>query len=209
MTTSPPTANLFMLSAPSGAGKTTLLDALLKDMPQLTLSISYTTRKKRPREKEGEDYYFVSDAAFEDLQQTGGFLEHAKVFNHQYGTPKAEIEQQLAQGNDVMLEIDWQGAQQVRQLMPDSTSIFLLPPSLETLAARLTKRNQDNPDVIAARMAKARAEIAHYNEYDFLVVNDNFDQALADLKAIIISKRLSRPLQTQKYTALLANLLAK
>jgi len=183
---------LFMVSAPSGAGKTSLLKELLGHDDMLHVSVSYTTRSMRPGEKEGKDYHFVNHEKFLRKVEDGSFLEHARVFDNYYGTDRKEVSEQLDQGFDVVLEIDWQGAQQIRSQMPDTLSIFILPPSEETLRHRLEGRGQDDEGVINKRMSAARNEISHYLEYDYLVVNDDFDQALQELKSIVQSNRLRR-----------------
>lgn len=199
---------LYIISAPSGAGKTTLVRALLAATPDMVVSISHTTRPKRPREQDGVNYHFVSEAMFQKLLQENVFLEHAKVFNNYYGTSKQWVEQQLHSGKDVILEIDWQGANLVRKIMPDTVSIFILPPSRDVLWARLRKRAQDDANVIKDRMAQASNEISHYAEYDYLLVNDNFATAVADLQAIIKARRLRQQTQRIVHNNLLENLLA-
>ena len=176
---------LFVITAPSGAGKTSLVSALLKGTPNLRLSISHTTRARRPTEAEGREYHFVSVPQFEQLVAAGEFLEHARVFDNLYGTSRAFVTGQLAQGHDVLLEIDWKGAQQVRAAMPECVSIFILPPSRAALAERLAKRATDTPEVIARRLRDAASDMAHYREFDYVVVNDDFGHALADLQRII------------------------
>lgn len=181
---------LFIISAPSGAGKTSLVKALLGLLPELEASVSYTTRPRRPSEQTGVDYNYVSIEHFQSMVKDGGFLEYAEVFGNYYGTSTKLVEQQLLTGTDVILEIDWQGAQQVRQLVPNCVSIFILPPSKEVLEKRLKGRGQDADDVIARRMQAAVAEMSHYVEFDYLVVNDDFDRALKDLSSLIQSQRL-------------------
>jgi guanylate kinase len=176
---------LFVISAPSGAGKTSLVRALLAARPNLVVSVSHTTRKPRAQEHEGRDYHFVTPARFRELADEGAFLEHASVFDNFYGTGRAQIQDKLAAGNDVLLEIDWQGAQQVRRAMPDSKTIFILPPSRTALEQRLRERRTDSADTIARRLADAAADMAHYNEFDFLVVNDQFERATQELGAIL------------------------
>ena len=176
---------LFVISAPSGAGKTSLVRALLAARPNLVVSVSHTTRKPRAQEHEGRDYHFVTPARFHELVGEGAFLEHASVFDNFYGTGRAQIQDKLAAGNDVLLEIDWQGAQQVRRAMPDSKTIFILPPSRTALEQRLRERRTDSADTIARRLADAAADMAHYNEFDFLVVNDQFERATQELGAIL------------------------
>ena len=173
------------MAAPSGAGKTSLVKALLASEPHLRLSISHTTRKRRPTEAEGREYHFVSVADFEQLVARGEFLEHAKVFDNYYGTSRGFVEEQLRAGNDVLLEIDWQGAQQVRRAMPECATVFILPPSRSALAERLARRATDSPDIIARRLAEAAADMSNYREFDYVIVNDEFDRALADLKRVV------------------------
>ena len=201
-------SRLFVIAAPSGAGKTSLVKALLSSDPSLRLSISHTTRKRRPTEAEGREYHFVSVPEFEQLVARGEFLEHARVFDNYYGTSRGFVEEQLRQGNDVLLEIDWQGAQQVRRAMPQCVTIFILPPSRAALAERLARRATDSPDIIARRLADAAADMSHYREFDYVIVNDNFERALEDLKRIVAGKgddlRGSRP----KLAALVKGLLA-
>jgi len=183
---------LVVVSAPSGAGKTSLVKALLERDEQVRVSVSHTTRAPRPGEREGEHYFFVSAPQFEAMTARGDFLEHAQVFDNKYGTSRDAVMEVLAQGFDVVLEIDWQGARQVRAQFPQAQSIFVLPPSLETLRERLQGRGQDSDEVIARRMADAVAEIRHYDEYDFLVFNDDFERAVDDLSCIFRSLRLRR-----------------
>jgi len=176
---------LIVVSAPSGAGKTSLVKALLASDPQLHLSISHTTRKMRPTEQQGREYHFVSVPQFEQLRAAGEFLEHARVFDNLYGTSRAFVEKQLQAGYDVLLEIDWQGAQQVRRAMPECVSVFVLPPSRRALAERLARRATDTPEVIARRLADAAADMSHYKDFDYVVVNDDFDRAVQELRRIV------------------------
>jgi guanylate kinase len=176
---------LFVITAPSGAGKTSLVGALLASEPRLRLSISHTTRPRRPTEGDGREYHFISVPQFEALVGRHEFLEHARVFDNYYGTSRAFVEAQLRAGHDVLLEIDWNGAQQVRAALPDCLSIFILPPSRQALAERLAKRGTDSAAVIARRLRDAAADMGHYREFDYVVVNDDFARALADLKRII------------------------
>lgn len=176
--------NLIIISAPSGAGKTTLVHALVESVPNLLVSVSHTTRDQRDGEKDGEDYHFIDAPAFEALIKKGEFLEYAEVFNHYYGTSRPWVEQHLAMGNNIILEIDWQGAQQVRKQLNETFTIFILPPSYETLAARLHNRGDDE-NLVRERMQGAAKELSHYREYDFLVINDDFKTALGELTAII------------------------
>ena len=179
---------LFVISAPSGAGKTTLVKALLQSEPRLRLSVSHTTRKMRPTESQGREYHFVTLAEFERRVAAGEFLEHARVFDNFYGTSREFVEAQLRQGHDVVLEIDWQGAQQVRRALPRCVTIFILPPSRAALAERLARRATDTPEVIARRLADAAADMAHYREFDYLIVNDDFTQAVGDLRRIVAGR---------------------
>ncbi|MGP8034339.1 MAG: guanylate kinase [Steroidobacteraceae bacterium] len=199
---------LFVISAPSGAGKTSLVKELLSSEPRLRLSISHTTRTRRPTEAEGREYYFVSKPRFAELVQRDQFLEHAQVFDNNYGTSRAFVEGQLAQGHDVLLEIDWQGAQQVRQAMPDCVSIFVLPPARQALAERLARRATDTPQVISRRLRDAAGDMSHYGEFDYVVVNDDFDKAVADLKRIIDGKGGDLKSTRPELKPLLAELLA-
>jgi len=189
---------LYIVSAPSGAGKTTLVGALLKNMPDIKASISHTTRPMRPGEKEGVNYHFVSEEMFLSLINKEAFLEYAQVFNHFYGTSKEWVEKTLSEGIDVILEIDWQGAEQIRDLIPESKSIFILPPSLEALEERLIKRGQDDPTVIKRRLAAAKEEISHYMMADYLLINDGFDETLVEFNSIILHERLKLQSQKQK-----------
>lgn len=188
---------LFVIAAPSGAGKTSLVKALLASEPHLHLSVSHTTRKRRPAEEEGREYHFVSVPQFEQLVARGEFLEHARVFDNFYGTARGFVEEQLRQGYDVILEIDWQGAQQVRRAMPQCVSIFILPPSRRALAERLARRATDSPEIIARRLRDAAADMSHYREFDYLVVNDDFARAVSDLRRIVAGRaedlRSARP----------------
>jgi guanylate kinase len=176
---------LFVISAPSGAGKTSLVSSLLAARPSLKVSVSHTTRKPRANEIEGRDYYFVAPARFHELIEQNAFLEHAQVFDNFYGTGAAQVHEKLAAGNDVLLEIDWQGARQVRRAMPDSTSIFILPPTRGALEQRLRERRTDSAETIARRLAEASTDMSHYNEFDFVVVNDQFQQAALDVGAVL------------------------
>ena len=182
--------NLFIVSAPSGAGKTSLVAALLKADAGIKLSVSHTTRAPRPGEVDGRDYHFVTREAFDDMVKAGAFLESAFVHGNYYGTSQQWIRDQRAAGADILLEIDWQGASQVRQLMPDAIGIFIMPPSLESLMARLNTRAQDPPDVIARRLSAARAEISHVSEFKYVIINDKFDEAVRDLVSIVRARRL-------------------
>jgi len=182
--------NLFIVCAPSGAGKTTLVDALLKADSGIRLSVSYTTRKPRAGEVDGREYHFVSQEKFQEMAAAGAFLESALVHGNYYGTSQPWINDQRAAGADILLEIDWQGAAQVRKMMPDAIGIFILPPSFEALVSRLNTRAQDPPDVIARRIAGARAEISHVSEFKYVIINDKFDEAVRDLVSIVRARRL-------------------
>jgi guanylate kinase len=199
---------LIVIAAPSGAGKTSLVKALLASEPGLRLSVSHTTRKRRPTEREGREYHFVSVPKFEQLVERGEFLEHARVFDNYYGTARAFVEQQLARGDDVVLEIDWQGAQQVRRAMPQCVSVFILPPTRATLAERLAQRATDTPQIIARRLKDAAADMSHYREFDYVVVNDDFARALADLKRILAGQGEDLRSDRGELAPLLAQLLA-
>ncbi|ODV03547.1 MAG: guanylate kinase [Thiobacillus sp. SCN 63-57] len=193
---------LYIVSAPSGAGKTSLVKALLKTDPGIRLSVSYTTRPPRPGETDGRDYHFVNHERFEIMLAEGEFLEHAEVYGNFYGTSKGSIGRDLNAGRDVLLEIDWQGAGQVRQHFPQSASIFILPPSFNALRTRLAGRGQDSDEVIERRLAAAAHDVAHADAFDYIIVNDDFDHALQDLVAITRSIRLEAARQLKRHTAL-------
>ncbi|MEJ2171425.1 MAG: guanylate kinase [Woeseiaceae bacterium] len=182
---SEPEARLFVIAAPSGAGKTTLVKALTTRHPQLRFSISYTTRAKRRNEAHGVDYLFVDEETFESLRERGELLESATVFDNLYATSRQQVEQHLSAGHPVILEIDWQGAAQVRQSMPECVTIFILPPSLAELERRLRDRRTDSEEVIERRLRDARGDISHWQEFDYVVINDDLDQALADLESVL------------------------
>ncbi|GAA6171303.1 guanylate kinase [Colwellia sp. KU-HH00111] len=206
--------NLFILSAPSGAGKSSLIKALLEQGQQepqrpMQVSVSHTTRDPRPGENNGEHYHFVSVDSFKQQIKKNAFYEYAEVFGNYYGTSEAAIDEQLAQGIDVFLDIDWQGAQQVRMKKPSVTTIFISPPSREELENRLRGRGQDSEDVIAERMAQAQQECSHFQEFDYIVINDDFDQALIDLTIIVKNQRLKRSQQVSQHSVLLNELVAK
>ena len=198
---------LYVVSAPSGAGKTSLLKALTAKIKSISTAISTTTRAKRSGEVEGLDYHFVSVEEFSSMIERGEFLEHAEVFGNFYGTSKTYLTDVLESGQNLVLEIDWQGAQQIRKQLPDAVSIFILPPSREELARRLKKRAQDNEQVINNRMASAIKEISHYDEYDYIVMNDDFELALADIESIILTNKQSLPRESAQYEKLIADLL--
>ncbi len=201
------TGTLFTVSAPSGAGKTSLVTALAASCGALQVSVSHTTRPQRPGEVNGTNYHFISEGSFLEMLDRAEFLEHARVFGNLYGTSQTWVEQQLARGIDVVLEIDWQGAQQINHLMPDSRSIFILPPSRETLLQRLTSRGQDDAATIESRMSEAIAEMSHYAESDYLIINDVFEQALQEMESIICAGRLRADRQTSCQAELLQELL--
>jgi len=202
MTPPPAKGVLYIVSAPSGAGKTSLVKALLKADPAVRLSISYTTRAPRPGETDGRDYHFVSRERFQEMLAEGEFLEHAEVYGNFYGTSKGSIERDLESGRDILLEIDWQGAAQVKRHFPQSASIFILPPSFNALRTRLAGRGQDSAEVIERRLAAAAHEVAHAEAFDYIIVNDDFDHALADLVSITRSIRHEAPRQLVRYAAL-------
>lgn len=207
MTSSTTAGSLFIVSAPSGAGKTSLVKALRQTCPRLAVSVSHTTRAQRPGEEHGRDYFFISRDKFLRMIEAGEFLEHARVFDNYYGTAKSTVEAALARGEDLILEIDWQGARQIRELLPQCQTIFVLPPSREALQDRLSARGQDDAATIARRMADAISEMSHYGEYDYLVINDDFNTALAELRAILEVRRLQTPRQAMRQAKLIANLL--
>ncbi|KTD92616.1 MULTISPECIES: guanylate kinase [unclassified Pseudoalteromonas] len=199
--------NLFILSAPSGAGKSSLINALLKKHTDMKVSVSHTTRSPRPGEENSVHYHFVTTDEFKALIEKNDFFEWAQVFDNYYGTSKQAIESQLNAGIDVFLDIDWQGAQQVRKIMPSVQTIFILPPSKAELEQRLNNRGQDSAEIIASRMAKAQSETSHFNEYDFVIVNDDFDTALNDIETIVMAQRLTLSVQEVRNKKLLNDLL--
>jgi len=198
---------LYIVAAPSGAGKSSLVNACLARDPSIALSISFTSRAPRPGERHAEHYHFVSAAEFEAMIAAGDFFEYAKVHGDWKGTARQSVESQLASGRDVLVEIDWQGARQVREKIPDAVSIFILPPSREALEARMRKRGQDSEETMARRLANARDEMVHFDEFDYLIVNEDFATAAAELHAILTSSRLRQSRQRQRHAALLASLL--
>ncbi len=199
---------LYIIAAPSGAGKTSLVKALLGSTALLMVSVSHTTRLMRPGEEDGKDYNFIDVDTFRAMERDGSFIESAQVFDNFYGTSRSATLDQLKRGVDVILEIDWQGAQQVRELMPDAISIFILPPSREALEQRLKARKQDGPEVIARRMSDAVNEISHYTEFDYIVVNDDMEVALTELRAIILARRLRQEPQAVRNHKIINGLLA-
>lgn len=198
----------FIIAAPSGCGKTSLVAALTASESSIKASVSYTTRPMRPGEKNGVNYHFIEELEFKELIKVNALLEYAKVFDYYYGTSKEWVQQQLEQGFDIILEIDWQGAQQIRQRLEEVISIFILPPSLKILEHRLKKRGQDDEAVILKRMQLAQAEMAHFQEFDYIVINDDFNKAIADLSAIIRTEHLKCKQQLQKLSTLINNLLS-
>ena len=199
--------NLYVVAAPSGGGKTSLIKALLEKDEKISLSVSYTTRPPRPGETDGVHYHFVDEQVFQELLEQGALLEYARVFDHLYGTGREAVLRQLSMGNDVILDIDWQGARQIRASLPTCSTIFITPPSLELLHQRLTRRGQDSAATIRRRMRDAQAEISHWNEFDFVIINDNFDHALADLHSIIRRGRPVRESEKKQNAKILAELL--
>jgi guanylate kinase len=195
---------LFVVVAPSGAGKTSLVNELLRRDGRLRLSISYTTRAPREGEAQGREYHFIDRKKFEAMIASGDFLEHANVYGNYYGTSKRWIETELAGDNDVLLEIDWQGARQVRSLFPEMVGIFVLPPSISELRRRLEARGKDAPETIATRMASARNEVSHVLEFEYIIVNEEFDSAVSDLQAIVRASRVARARQSVRVASLLA-----
>jgi len=201
-----PTGNLFVVAAPSGGGKTSLTRALLESEPMIRLSVSYTTRPPRPGEIDGVDYRFVTADRFAALKAAGEFLEHARVHGNWYATSATWLEAQIDSGQDVLLEIDWQGALQVRKLVPESVQIFILPPSLASLQQRLVRRGQDDEETIARRLSAARDEMRHCIDFDYVIINQDFASAVADLAAIVRASRLRSAQQCVRYGGLLAQL---
>ncbi|KPX17579.1 Guanylate kinase [Pseudomonas syringae pv. delphinii] len=210
------TGTLYIISAPSGAGKTSLVKALMDaqqepqhgEQAKIRVSVSHTTRAMRPGEVDGVNYNFVDRAEFVRMVEHGDFLEQAEVFGNLYGTSQSHLQQTLDEGHDLILEIDWQGARQVRTQMPQARSIFILPPSQQALRQRLTNRGQDSDEIIEARMREAVSEMSHYNEYEYVVVNDDFAGALEDLKSIFRANRLTQQHQQEQYSELFQELLA-
>jgi guanylate kinase len=201
--------NLFIVSAPSGAGKTSLVKALVDSTTDVVVSVSHTTREMRPGEVNGENYFFISYKVFLQMIKQNEFLEYAKVFDHFYGTSQASVEKQLNQGLKVILEIDWQGAELVREKIKDAQSIFILPPSKAALESRLQGRGQDSEEIIARRMKDAESEMSHYGEFDHIVLNDNFDQALSELTALVVGEGDFHPIDEDNLKRLIEELLPK
>ena len=200
--------NLYIVAAPSGGGKTSLVKHLITSLNNIEVSISHTTRAMRPGERDGIDYFFINQDKFLNMVNENQFIEHAQVFNNFYGTSVEQISKRLKQGIDIVLDIDWQGSKQIKHLFPDAVGIFIVPPSLEELKQRLMNRRQDNHEIISDRMKKAQDEMSHYPEFDYLVVNDNFNHAASELEAIVIANRLTMKAQVNKQVKLLSFLLS-
>lgn len=200
--------NLIIVAAPSGGGKTSLVRELVSVLDNIEVSISHTTRNKRPGEKDEVDYFFINEERFLDMIRSNAFIEYARVFNHHYGTSVAQINARLQAGIDVVLDIDWQGAQQIKRIFPDALSVFIIPPSIDILKQRLLDRRQDNEEVIGRRMKRAQDELSHFSEFDYLIINDNFDKAALELQAIVIANRLRMANQAREQGKLLSFLLA-
>lgn len=200
--------NLYIVAAPSGGGKTSLVKALVESMDDIDVSVSHTTRAKRPGEAHGVDYFFIDQSEFMTMLHEHAFIEHAEVFGHSYGTSKSQIEDRLHRGIDVVLDIDWQGAEQIKRIFESAVCIFIVPPSLEALRERLNSRSQDNEDTIVSRMQSAQDELSHYGSFDYLIVNDVFSCALFELKSIVIANRLRMARQVEKQRQLLSFLLS-
>ncbi|CEK09785.1 guanylate kinase [Legionella hackeliae] len=202
------TGNLIIVAAPSGGGKTSLVRKLASSVDNIAISISHTTRNKRPGEVDGADYFFIDEQLFLKMVSENAFVEYAQVFSHYYGTSVAQIKARLEAGIDVLLDIDWQGAQQIRRLFPDAVSVFIVPPSLDVLKQRLQGRRQDHEDVIKERMKRAQDELSHYSEFDYIIVNDDFEKASAELLAIVVANRLKIERQSIQQRKLLSFLLS-
>jgi guanylate kinase len=198
---------LYIISAPSGAGKSSLVRAIVHKLADVVVSVSHTTRPMREGEVDGQDYHFIEESRFNAMVEQGDFLEHAQVFGNYYGTSKQSIEEQLLSGKDVILEIDWQGARQIRQRMSDSRSVYILPPSISALKQRLSNRGQDTDEVIDSRMREAVSEMSHYGEFDYIVINDDFDEATEQLASIFVCNRMLLDNQQRRNAELLADLL--
>lgn len=200
--------NLYIVAAPSGGGKTSLVKALVDGLDEIVVSISHTTRDRRSGEVEGVDYFYVNEDEFNRMIHAHEFVEHARVFDHWYGTSKAQIEARLREGIDVVLDIDWQGAEQIKRLFKTAIGVFIIPPSLEVLRQRLQMRNRDSESIIEDRMRRAQDELSHYGSFDYLIINDNFSCALSELMAIVVANRLSIDRQVEKQRKLLSFLLS-
>ena len=209
MTASPTPGTLFIVAAPSGAGKSSIVNAVLARDPRLCLSISFTSRQPRPGERHAEHYHFISADEFKAMIRAGDFFEYAEVHGDWKGTARQSVEPQLDAGKDVLLEIDWQGARQVREKVPDAVSVFILPPSRDALEQRMRNRGQDSEEVIQRRLAAAREEMSHYDEFDYVIVNDVFDEAVAQMHAIFTASRLRREAQDARHAGLIAARLAE
>ncbi len=203
----PMRGTLFIVAAPSGAGKSSIVNACLARDPNIALSISFTSRAPRPGERHAQHYHFIGTDEFQRMIAAGDFFEHALVHGDLKGTARQSVEPQLAAGRDVLLEIDWQGARQVREQVPDAVGVFILPPSREALEERMRKRGQDSDDTIARRLAAAHEEMSHYHEFDYVIVNENFDTAVAEMCSIFTASRLRRDAQAQRHAAMIAELL--
>jgi len=201
------TGNVFIVAAPSGGGKTSLVSQLVRQLPHTAVSISHTTRDKRPGETDGVDYFFINEETFQTMIEEGAFVEHACVFGHSYGTSVAQIQDRIQSGIDVILDIDWQGAQQIKKIFKEAIGIFIIPPSLDALKQRLQNRRQDDDQVITDRMQRARDELSHFNEFDYLIVNDDFDHACVELQAIVTAYRARMSRQSIAQRKLLSFLL--
>ena len=199
---------LYIVAAPSGAGKSSIVNAVLARDPNISLSISFTSRPARPGERHAEHYHFVSATEFEAMVENGDFFEHARVHGDWKGTARQSVEPQLSAGRDVLLEIDWQGARQVRARIPNAVSVFILPPSREALEERMRKRGQDSEEVIRLRLAAAREEMSHYGEFGYVIVNEHFDTAVGELCSIFTASRLRRDVQVARHARLISSLLA-
>ena len=202
------TGTLFIVAAPSGGGKTSLVKKLVHDLNNIVVSVSHTTRDQRPGERDGVDYFFISESAFQQMIDEPAFVEHAQVFNHFYGTSVAQIKDRLHAGVDVVLDIDWQGAQQIKRAFSDAVSVFIIPPSLDILKQRLMARQRDDDHVIQSRMQQAQAEMSHHAEFDYLIVNDVFDVAASELQAVVVASRLQMSRQSGRQRKLLSFLLS-
>lgn len=208
MTEKTDSGNLFIVASPSGGGKTTLARKLVSYLEKVEVSVSHTTRKKRPQEEHGRDYFFIQEKEFRTLLEADAFLEHAEVFGHYYGTSATTVKDRMAQGIDVLLVIDWQGARQIKTYFPQAITVFVVPPSLETLEERLLRRQQDDETIIAKRMEQAKEHLSHCVEFDYLIINDELDKAVQELSAIILANRLETSRQLQRNRKLLSFLLA-